>query len=206
VTREIRIYVEGGGDGRETRARLRQGFGVFLSSLRDRARDQRVHWRIVACGSRESTFRDYKNALDSHPGAFNVLLVDAEGPVTAAGPWEHLHARDNWQKPDVEDKHCHLMVQCMEAWLIADREAVSQYYGQGFRENALPSNRDVEAVDKQRVNDTLQTATRDTQKGAYHKTRHGPELLESIRPEEVQSKSRHCKRLFDTLSVELAAE
>ena len=203
MTREIRIYIEGGGDGRETKARLRQGFSAFLSQLRERARDRSIRWEVVACGSRESTFRNYKTALDSHPDAFNVLLVDAEAPVISDRPWEHLHRRDNWDNPGVEDKHCHLMVQCMEAWLIADREAIRGYYGQHFQENALPNNPDVEAVDKDRLIDALQNATRNTTKGKYHKTRHGPEILERIRSEEVRSKSQYCERLFHTLLVEI---
>ena len=204
MTREIRIYVEGGGDGRETKARLRQGFSAFLSQLRERARDQNIRWEVVACGSRGSTFRNYKTALDSHPDAFNVLLVDAEAAVISNQPWEHLRTQDNWDNPGVEDKHCHLMVQCMEAWLIADREAIRGYYGQGFQENALPNNPNVEAVDKDRLFDALQNATRNTTKGQYHKTRHGPEILEKVRSDEVRSKSRHCDRLFHTLLAEIA--
>ena len=53
MTREIRIYIEGGGDGRETKARLQQGFSAFLSRLRERARDQRIRWEVERIRSEE---------------------------------------------------------------------------------------------------------------------------------------------------------
>jgi hypothetical protein len=205
VSREIRLYIEGGGDGEKTKRRLRTAFGVFLSSLRARAQEKRVHWNPVVCGGRGATYDAYKTALKSHPEAFNVLLVDAEGPVTADSPWQHLRSRqgDQWANPGVQDKHCHLMVQAMEAWFLADREQLGEYYGRGFNANALPKNKNVEGIDKQRVLQSLDNATRATQKGPYHKTHHAPEILEKIRPELVCSAARFCKRLFDTLRSEV---
>ena len=45
------------------------------------------------------------------------MLVDAEAPVNTT-PCQHLKFRDDWDLPNVDDEHCHLMVQTMEAWLI----------------------------------------------------------------------------------------
>ena len=204
---EIRIYVEGGGDQKDTKARLRQGFGAFLGELRELARTKRIRWNIVACGGRRSTFDDFKTALRTHPEAFNVLLVDAEGPVHAASPREHLKSRpdDNWDNPGAEDRQCHLMVQTMEAWLVADRQKLREYYGQGFRDNALPNNPNVEQIPKETLARALQNATRDTSKGIYHKTRHAPAILEAIRSDEVRSKAPHCDRLYRTIRSEIDA-
>jgi hypothetical protein len=207
VTGEIRVYIEGGGHRPETKADLRRGFSTFLHDLRERAKSKRIQWTIVTCGSRSSTFRDYRIALKQHPNAFNVLLVDAEGPVAAASPWEHLKNRqeDQWHNPGVEDKHCHLMVQTMEAWLIADREKLAEYYGKGFQESALPATTNVEEIDKDKIAKALTRATRETKKGEYHKTRHAPGILETIRPSELRRKGRapFCDRLFRTLLAEM---
>lgn len=82
----------------------------------------------MACGSREETYRAFKIAIRAHPTAFNVMLVDAEGTVNQS-PWLHLAQRDGWICPEgVNDNQCHLMVQCMEAWLMADRDTLHQYY------------------------------------------------------------------------------
>ena len=86
---EIRIYVEGGGDSRKTKNWVRQGFHAFLNNLVKKAQDQEIKWQIIACGSRNATYRSFMIALDQHKYAFNMLLVDSEGPVTLQ-PWEHL--------------------------------------------------------------------------------------------------------------------
>ncbi|MGA2069674.1 MAG: DUF4276 family protein [Thermoguttaceae bacterium] len=205
MSREIRLYIEGGGDREKTKRRLRTAFGVFLSSLRARAEGKGVRWNVAVCGSGGAAYDNYKTALKSHPDAFNVLLVDAEGPVATQSPWHHLGTRPEhqWKNPGVEDKHCHLMTQIMEAWFLADPERLGEYYRQGFNPNALPKSKNVEGIDKQRVLQSLDDATRATQKGRYHKTRHAPEILERIRPEAVCSAARLCKRLFDTLQSEI---
>src|SRR5215471_7595512 len=112
VVSEIRLYIEGGGDGRDTKARLREGFSGFLRELVNLARSKRIKWQIIACGPRNRAFDDFKTALETHPDAFNILLVDAEGPVQVyTRLWQHVQSRDGWSVPDIGDEHCHLMVQ-----------------------------------------------------------------------------------------------
>ncbi len=205
MTEEIRIYVEGGGQDDRTRSRLRVGLQWFLGDLWSRARRRGIRLKIVACGDGARTVRSFHRALAWHPGAFNVLLVDAEGPVTETSARQHLRTRDprRWTDARVEDDRCHLMVQMMEAWLIADREKLAEYYGERFHESSLPSNPNVEQIDKQTLERSLAKATRDTRKGQYHKTNHAPGILERIRPEVVKPKATHCKRLFDTLAAKI---
>ncbi|MBO3457474.1 DUF4276 family protein [Aetokthonos hydrillicola Thurmond2011] len=192
MVKEIRIYIEGGGDGKESKAKLREGFHKFLQVSRER----RIN--ITMCGKRNDAFRDFKNALKSHQDAFNLLLVDAEAPVKLS-PWEHLKSRDNWDLPDVDDIHCHLMVQVMEAWFIADIETLRKFYGQGFKENAIKRSQDVESLDKDILNKKLKAATCNTSKGEYHKIKHASLLLASLNADQVRKASLHCDRLFRTL-------
>ena len=206
MTREIRLYIEGGGDQKETKGRLRTAFGRFLREIRDRARAKHIAWTIITCGGRTATFDAFQMALRSNADATNILLVDAEGPVTHASPWEHLRTRkgDEWKNPGCEDRRCHLMIQCMETWLVCDPEQLAAYYGQGFRENALPKNRDIEGVAKESIFRSLKEATRMTKtKGEYHKTQHAPEILERIRAAEVRRRAPACERLFVVLSEEI---
>lgn len=123
------MYVEGGGEGSQTKAAVREGFQRFLQDIVRAARSRKVRWQIVACGPRQAAFENFLLALDTHPDAFNVLLVDSEGPVNH-GPKEHLKSRDGWNLPDINAKHYHLMVQMMEAWLVADRDALSRSMAQ----------------------------------------------------------------------------
>ena len=99
---------------------------------------------------------------------------------------------------------CHLMVQVMEAWLVADLDVLQDYYGQGFRANHIPKHDDIEAVPKDNVLAGLRAATAHTQKGAYRKIRHGADLLAKITPAKVRERAPHCERLFNALSEALA--
>jgi Domain of unknown function (DUF4276) len=207
---EVRIYIEGGGDGKNTKASIRQGFSQFFKSLVDIAKSQKIKWNITICGSRTNAFRDFQNALKSHPEAFNVLLVDAEAPVTIQSPWGHLKIRDNRDAPpEVDDTCCHLMVQAMDAWFIADIETLKKYYGQGFRENIIPKNSHVESIDKDRLFNVLKKATCNTSKGEYHKINHASKLLELLDVAKVRQASPLCvhrrcwrsHRLFTTLAA-----
>lgn len=203
MTAEIRLYIEGGGNQKDTRIRLRTGFGVFLREIRDKASSKRIGWHIKPCGGRRAAYDDFTSALMSNPHAFNVLLVDAEGPVADGSAWEHLRRRkdDQWKNPGAKDEQCHLMVQTMEAWLIADPERLADYYGQGFQESAIPRNPNVEQIDKTTIEASLDKATRQSRtKGTYHKTRHAPDILERIRASVVRTKAPACERLFVTLA------
>jgi len=56
---EIRIYVEGGDEGYQTKAAVREGFHGFLQDIVRAARSQKVRWQIVACGPRKAAFEDF---------------------------------------------------------------------------------------------------------------------------------------------------
>ncbi|MFL6259981.1 MAG: DUF4276 family protein [Thermoanaerobaculia bacterium] len=204
MVREIRIYVEGGGQDKLTWRKIREGLSNFLDPLRQLARSRRVQWRIIPCGSRNDTFEELKIGLRTRPEAFHVLLVDSEGPVSQS-PLEHLRNQDRWDVSLLTEDQCHLMVQTIEAWLVADPEALASYYGQGFRRNALPKNPDVEAIPKDQLVKKLEQATAKTQKRPYHKIRHCADLLGRLSRDRVRQRARHCELLFRTLEARITA-
>lgn len=177
---------------------MRAGFARFLDPIHELARRQGSRLRVIPCGPRDSAFEDFKTALKTHPGALNILLVDSESAVTGDA-LDHLRSEDHWNCDGLSEEQAHLMVQTVESWLIADPETLAAYYGKDFRENALPKQKDVEAVDKDKVLSSLKRATERTSKGKYHKTQHTPDLLERIRPEVVRQRAKHCNRLFTSL-------
>ena len=157
----FKLYVEGGGDRAELRTACRRAFTKFIEKAGAAGRMP----RIVACGSRQNAYDSFKTA-HVEEGAGAMLLVDAEAPVTSQGPWQHLNARDGWERPDAAtDEQCHLMVQVMESWFLADRDALASFYGNGFRRASLPQNSNIEQVSKQDIFDGLRHATRDVKKG-----------------------------------------
>jgi hypothetical protein len=97
------------------------------------------------------------------------------------------------------------MVQLMEAWFLADPEAVEAYYGKaGFSSKTIGGTQDVEAVPKSEVLRRLKAATKDTSKGAYHKVRHAPRLLELLDASRVTERAQHCRELFDAVLAKIA--
>ncbi|MEW6754252.1 MAG: DUF4276 family protein [Candidatus Latescibacterota bacterium] len=184
------------GQSKSLRIACRQGFRKLLEKAGLAGRMP----RIVACGRRQDALDDFGRALltgDSHP----VLLVDAEAPVTAISrPWEHLQARDGWVRPaGATDEQGHLMVQAMESWFLADRPALAAFYGQHYREGALPDNPDVESVAKAGVLHGLEQATRDTRKGRYAKGALSYDVLGRLDPARLEAAAPAAKRLFATL-------
>jgi uncharacterized protein DUF4276 len=202
MVNEIRVYVEGGGDHSDTKAAIREGFSAFLDPLRQHARKRQIQWSVTACGSRNAAFDAFRSALETHPNAFLVLLVDSEAPVVE-GPWRHLQKRDRWDAGGLPDEHCHLMVQTVEAWLLADPEALTAYYGQGFRRNVLPKRDDIEEVPKEQLLKILDRATEKTRKGGYAKIRHCADLLARLNSDRVRQRARHCDLLFNTLEARI---
>jgi hypothetical protein len=173
---EIRIYFEGD-------KALRSGFSEFLAPIRDAARARRIGFQPIAVGGR--TEEDFQIGVRSHPNACNVLLRDSEG-------------HDAPQRDSV-----FLMVQLMEAWFLADPEALERFYGNGFRRNALRQNPEVEEILKADVLESLKQAVKETKKRRYHKTQHAPRILESLDPMKVRRAAPNCDRLCRELLAKI---
>ena len=181
---ELRIYFEGD-------KALRRGFDAFLGEIKNRARELRIHWHLIACKGRAT--EDFRIALQTHPRAWNILLRDSDGPDDGAlAPPRGADA-----------KSVFWMVQLMEAWFLADPEALEQYYGQRFNKKALRPNPKIEEITKFDVLTCLNEATGNTQKGAYHKTQHAPAILERINPGKVKKAAPNCQRMFNEILTRL---
>ena len=194
----VRVYVEGAGDYKhsDNATACRRGFQELFAKLG--LPERRL--RVIACGSRRQTFNDFRKAALEDPTDFVILLVDSEGPVDVPNSWTHLHGKDGWQCPaGVIEDQAHLMVQCMEAWFLADREALIDFYGQGFLAGSLPGQADIEQIPKGSLLPVLKHASKQTTKGSYHKTRHAFALLARIDANRVRIASPHARRLFDVL-------
>ena len=203
----ITIYLEGGGDGKNTKAALRLGMDAFLGPIKQLARTKSWHWKLVACRGRQQTYDKFRTEVsnDQTEGVF-VLLVDAEAAVISNSPRAHLQTRDDsWDLDFATDAMVHLMVQAMETWIVADPDALAAYYGQRFLAKALPNTANLESVPRKDISRALKQATRRTQKGEYHKIRHASEILRRIDPQRVGQRCPACARLFSTLRQAIGA-
>jgi len=196
---KVKIYVEGGGRNKALRTKCRLGFNRFFYKAGLEGRMP----RIVASGNRQRAFDDFRRALrGAGEHDFIVLLVDSETSVAASfGPWQHLEDLDNWtQPPGVTDDQAHLMVQCMEAWFLADRDCLEKHFKKRFNLNALPPRMDIEQIEKNDVLASLKKAARLCGLiGGYDKGRHSFDILARIDPNKVAMASPFAKRLLDTL-------
>ena len=193
----VNLYVEGGGDSKQLKSRCRKGFRIFI----EKAGLAGNMPGVTACGSRSAAYARFK-AAHGNIKETPLLLVDAEAPVATDSPWQHLKSRDGWDRPvGATDDQCHLMVQVMESWFLADRGTLAAFYGQQFREQALPQNPNIEQIAKQDVLGGLESATRNTGKSSYSKGKHSFEILENLDPAKVMNVSKHAKRLIDALQA-----
>ncbi len=195
----VKLYVEGGGHRNTLRRECRAGFREFL----EKAGLKGNMPTIVACGSRNDAYNKFSKEKSGN-NEIAMLLVDSEGPVadpaTDAQPWRHLNSHDRWERPArASDAQCHLMVQTMESWFLADRQTLGDYYGQGFRASALPADPNIEQVAKQAVDAGIAAATRSAAKGRYSKSKHSFDLLAKIDPAKVTNASPYAQRFIDAL-------
>ncbi|MCP4662278.1 MAG: DUF4276 family protein [bacterium] len=199
-----KLFVEGGGNNNSA---LKTECRRALSKLLKAAGFEGRLPRIVPCGGRRHAYDQFCTAvqnLEEHDLA--VLLVDSEVAVAESSPWTHVKQRegDGWDKPDdASDDQLHLMVQCMEAWFLADREAMREFFGDGYREKALPPvTGQIENVSKTDMYSKLKAATKDTKtKGAYGKGEHSFKLLARLDPDLVRKASPWAERFFSTLDT-----
>jgi hypothetical protein len=199
---EICIYIEGGGS-KDQWSDLRRAFRELLKEIDTQAKAKGVRLSPMPRGDRGRTWSDFCRALATDADKFNVLLVDAERPVTATA-WEHLRGgEDKWEtKPDLDDRY-HLMAQAMEAWLVADKDNLARYYRDGFNAKVLPNNPNVEGIPKGDLASALNASSKATKRAGYLKSRDGFALLEKTDPAKVRAAAPHCQRLFDVLNAAL---
>lgn len=204
---EIKLYVEGGGKGSHKRAtiKLQQGFDSFFRELKDAARERKVSFKIIPAGNTNSTYDDFIRSVENAPQSFNLLLVDSDEAIaeneTARAFLQNKYK--GWKLNAVRDEQCHLMVQIMESWFLADVAVLKNFYGKEFKESAIPKNKNVEKIAKETVESSLTAATAKTQKAEYHKIEHGAKILEMIDSNKARAAAPHCERLFAVIAESL---
>lgn len=186
---KVRVYVEGGPKGADA-----DGLRSFRNAFKQHFQklDQNLNTlEVVALGSTEQTIKGYAQGVHQHSsGCAVALLVDSDSPVTAATPAMHLQAKLDYAKvPSSARENVFLMVQCMEAWLVTDFDALERCFGKKLNANALPRNPNIEGVPKRDVLDALAAAVKPTPSAPYHKIQHEAKILAELKPDSVGRRS-----------------
>ncbi len=193
----VRVFIEGGGNNNPALViEARKAF----SKLFERAGLGGHMPRPIPCGSRKRAF-DYFVTARKEDGDDSVLLVDSEAPITETSSWAHVRARDGdrWEcPPAATDDDLHFMVECMEAWLVADRAALRKVFDRkdGLNEKALPT-RAPEDVPKRDLIAALARAT--AGRDRYDKGSHSFKALEQVDPAALRAACPWADRFFSEL-------
>jgi hypothetical protein len=192
---KVRLYVEGGpkGTNADGLRRFRNGFKQHFLKL-----DPRLSSLGVSpCGSTEETIRDYARAVsEREPDCMVAMLVDSDAPVATGTPAMHLQTKLDFAKIPAEARESvFLMVQCMEAWLVVDVNALEKCFGKKLKANALPPNPNIESVTKRDLLSAFANAIRDTPGAPYHKINHGAKILAELNPVIVGNRSGNARSL-----------
>lgn len=229
--KKIEIYVEGGGDTAQQKAELRNGLDQLLNTQKQAARDKRFRWKLVPSGGRDAAYKAFINAVDYADAETQcVLLVDSEDevspelPVVAGETKEqasqrkladamtrriHLQNRDHWDLAAISPECVHLIVRCMETWIVADPDRMADIYGKDFHRQRLPDLPNLENEPKAVLYTKLAKATEDTKKGEYSeennsKIKHASKLLEKIRADRVAARCPRFATFTRWLSEKIA--
>jgi hypothetical protein len=173
------LYLEGGGDSKELHTRCREGFRKLLENCGYQGKMP----RLVACGSRNSAFKDFKTANSTMRVKFVGMWIDSEVPVADLGAtWRHLQQQDKWAQPagSTEDQVL-FMVTSMETWIVADRTALKEHFGDQLQDSALPPLQNLESRQRHEIQDALAQATRNCA-APYQKGRKSFEILSKLTP------------------------
>ena len=188
------VYLEGGGDTESLRRRCREAFRQLLMKCGFGGRMPTLR----ACGSRENAFAGFVVSVNSGKLDFVAMLIDSEEPMRdVERTWDHLQRGDGWRRPQgATDDQVLFMTTCMETWIVADRDALREKFGQNLNENQLPVLVDLENRGRDDVYQRMRRAT----SNGYSKGRISFELVESLNPDTLEQhlpSFRRARRILD---------
>jgi hypothetical protein len=199
---KVTIYIEGGGDTKSLHGELRQGFKTLFENANFGGKLPKV----VACGSRNNAFRDFKIAFEKKKSSDAVLLlVDSEDNITnSQTKWGFVQNRDKWDKPIAADEeNIFFMVVCMESWFLADPNGLKVFFEKDFDSSKLARTQTLEEITKKSLYEGLKKATKYTSKGEYGKGQHSFKILKFLDATKVANHGKHSREFFDYLEQNL---
>lgn len=193
MNRSVTVYIEGGGDSSDARAQLRAGFDALFRPQKERAAQNRVSLKFVCCGPRNEAHATFVNFRRRTPSDVAGLLVDSESPIdTQKDVTTHLAKRDGWSFDDAQKLNVRLMVEAMEAWILADLNAVQEW----FKAEITLAAKKTDLIEKAKLVEHLDAAAGAADKAAkrpkkrrYGKLTDAPALLKRLNPETVAAHS-----------------
>ncbi len=193
---KVLLCVEGGGEINATSNIFRNNFARFFAKSLP-GHDQ---IKVQACGGRDDTIALFNRAVREKVADVILLLVDSDGLVPdGMSAKEYLRSKTSRLWANAKEDQIHLMVQCMEAWFLADREALAEFYGQTVSKSKWLRRTDIERIED--AEELLKKATKNS--GKEYVKSHGFFLIGMVNPDKVRKVAKHCDRLLRKLEQEL---
>ena len=188
---KVRIYIEGGGEGKELDEVFRRAWKRFFDAAGVRRKP-----RVIRGGGRQHTFDAFRHRVARDTAEeTSLLLVDSEGCRAVRRLVTLDTAVTGGYAPRASiDLQAFLMVQVMETWFLADVDALQRCFGASFRASALRAWPQLEQVPKDTIFDVLKQAS-----GRGYTKRKAFDLLERISPDLVENACPHAMALLNHL-------
>lgn len=179
------IYIEGGARGagsKDLNIRCQEAFHKLLDSMGFMGRKP----RLVACGSRSAVYDRFVVQNSQNVGDYVAMWIDSEEPMAnPEAAWKHLRTVTtvpSWAQPQgAENDQVLFMTTCMETWIVADRDVLSDHYRDELQESALPPLVGLEQRGRHDVQNMLEHATRNCS-NAYSKGKRSFEVFAKLTP------------------------
>ncbi len=202
------IYIEGGARGagsKEVKIRCQEAFHKLLDRMGFMGRKP----HLVACGGRSNVYDRFVTEHSHNAAGYVAIWIDGEEPLAnPEAAWEHLRTVATvspWAKPPgAEDKQVLFMTTCMETWIVADRDVLSNHYGRELQETALPPLVELEGRGRHDVQNKLEHATRNCA-NAYMKGERSFEILGKLTPATLEKHLPSFGRVRRILAEKLRA-
>jgi len=176
------LFIEG--TSNQSNGALRQGFYKLLKQVLERKMP-----KIVMGDSKSQAVTKFqRNTLST----LSYLLIDLDKP-------ENSIEKDLMDSGLEQSKdEVFYMIQEMEAWFISQPQILDEYYKAEISSKLPKTN--PKYIKK--PSNVLERVTKNTQKGKYHKVRHGTALLELLDANSLKESSEQFSIMISKLSGE----
>ncbi len=175
------LFVEGTRD--LSNGDLRRGFHKLLKQVLEGRMP-----RLVMGDSASRTIDKFRNNRTGHEA---LLLIDLDNhPEQRSAVLSSLELQPH-------SSRSFFMVQEMEAWFLSQGQALDQFYGKDFSSKVV--SKLPRAISK--PSQKLMQITRNSDKGKYHKVRHGSLLLELLDAQKLRRDFPESDRLVRAIEA-----
>ena len=189
---KIKIYIEGAAKGNKLlNVGLRQSFQKLMQDYGIKT----GLFQIIAGGSRSDISNKFKTIFPH-----SIVLIDSEKEIPCdetINKWDFLCENEKWNKPEgATEDNLFFMAACMESWIVADENALQEFYGKCFQPK-LPHTIELSTVAKDSILKSLKESTKGCNK-IYNK-QDSFKILEKVAIDKITTSNSYAKEFFDFL-------